>query len=118
MNSALRLLVGRARQQDLLAASTRKLDLDARPEPIWGPVVIRIATPGDRRSLERLAELDSTETPTGATLIGELRDRVVAALSLSDGKAIADPFVRTGDVLELLRLRAGQLRSGRSGARQ
>ncbi len=116
MNSALRFLMGRMRQQDIVAAGNGRVDMSARSEPLWGPLVIRIATPGDRRSLERLAELDSTETPTGATLIGELRERVVAALSLSDGKAIADPFVKTSDVLELLRLRAGQLTSGRSGA--
>jgi hypothetical protein len=76
-----------------------------------------MATAGDRSSLERLAELDSTDTPTGGTLIAELRERAVAALSLNDGKAIADPFVATGDIVALLRLRAVQLNPQRRKSR-
>lgn len=80
----------------------------ARP-PSQRDVVIRMATAGDRDSLEHLAELDSSEPPIGPALIGVLSGRAVAARSLSDGTEIADPFVLTGDVLELLRLRARQL---------
>jgi hypothetical protein len=72
--------------------------------------VIRIATAGDRLSLQRLAELDSATPPTGATLIAELRGSAVAALSLNDGSTIADPFVPTSELVELLRVRAKQLR--------
>ncbi len=81
----------------------------SRPEPRWGPVVIRLATAGDRSSLERLAQLDSSTSPSGETVIGELHGRPVVAISLTDGTVIADPFVATGDVLELVRLRARQL---------
>ena len=88
-------------------------DLGADAPPFWGSVAIRMATAGDRSSLERLAELDSTDTPTGETLIAELRERAVAALSLDDGTAIADPFVPTGDIVALLRLRAAQLSAQR-----
>ena len=73
------------------------------------PVVIRLATPDDRSSLGLLAELDSREVPAGATLIAEQQGRPVAALSMTNGEVIADPFVPTREVLELLRLRAGQL---------
>jgi hypothetical protein len=76
---------------------------------IWGSVVIRLATAGDRPALERLAELDSAERPRGMALIAEIHERPVAALALADGRAIADPFVATGDIIELLRVRAGQL---------
>jgi hypothetical protein len=42
---------------------------------------------------------------------------MVAAVSLSDGVAVADPFRATADVVALLRLRAGQLkRAGVSAA--
>ncbi len=109
MNTALRQVLARIRHQDLTAASERKLDLNSSRDPLWGPVVIRIAAAGDKRALEHLAQLDSATTPIGPTLIGELRGRPVAALSLADGKAIADPFVATSDILELLRLRAGHL---------
>lgn len=108
MHPQLTLLLARARQQDLIAAAERARGLSSAAQPFWGPIIVRIATAGDRSSLERLAELDSTELP-GATLIGELQERPVAALSLSDGTVIADPFVATGDVVALLRLRAQQL---------
>jgi hypothetical protein len=109
MNTTLRQVLARRGHQDLTAASKLRLDLSSPLDPLWGPVVIRIATAGDRRALEQLAELDSATTPIGATLIGELRGRPVAALSLVDGKAIADPFVATSDIQELLRLRACHL---------
>ncbi len=109
MNPNLMLLLARARQQDLVTAAARSRGHRSAAQPFWGPIIVRIATAGDRSSLDRLAELDSTERPTGATLIGELQERPVAALSLSDGTVIADPFVATGDVVALLRLRARQL---------
>jgi hypothetical protein len=60
--------------------------------------------------LERLAQVGSAGAPAGAILIGLLGGRAVAALSLTDGTEIAEPFVAKSDVLELLRLRARQLR--------
>jgi hypothetical protein len=36
---------------------------------------------------------------------------MVAALSLFDGRAVADPFEPTADVVAMLRLRAGHTRS-------
>ncbi len=98
-----------------LAEAQRADGSGARPtralaaEPFWAPIVVRIATAGDRASLERLAALDSAERPAGPTLIGTLMQQPVAALSLSDGTVIADPFVDTRDIVELLRLRARQL---------
>ena len=73
-------------------------------------IIVRLATPLDHQKLETLAALDSARAPDGATLIAELDDRPVAALSLADGAAVADPFVPTSEVVDLLRLRADQLR--------
>ena len=86
--------------------------LPLRPplEPLWSPLVIRLATAGDQHALERLAELDSGRAPAGTTLIAELRGRPVAAVSLGDGEQIADPFLPTADITELLRIRARQLK--------
>ncbi len=91
------------------AGDSHRLGANAALEPLWAPVVIRLATAGDRLSLDYLAQLDSAELPSGALLIGELRGRPVVAVSLSDGSAIADPFLPTSDLLALVRLRAGQL---------
>lgn len=74
------------------------------------PVLIRSASPADAGALERLAELDERTLPPGERLVGELEGHVVAAVDVASGTAIADPFVPTVGVLELLGLRAAQVR--------
>jgi hypothetical protein len=70
-------------------------------------ITIRPAYADDQLALERLAALDSADAvPPAPLLIVEVDGRLHAALSLNDGSAIADPFVRTADLLELLRTRA------------
>ena len=43
-------------------------------------------------------------------MIAAVHDRIVAALPLAGGRAIADPFTRTAHIVPLLELRAAQLR--------
>lgn len=50
--------------------------------------------------------------------MGELGGRPVAAVSLTDGRAIADPFVRSAEILALVSLRAEQLGVGTPGRRR
>jgi hypothetical protein len=69
---------------------------------------VRSAHQADAFALQRLAQLDSAEVPAAPLLIGELDGRLVAALSLSDGTVIADPFVPTVELVALLRLRSRQ----------
>ena len=69
---------------------------------------IRPAQSDDEPRLLRLAALDSGRPPKGATLVAEADGCLLAAVSLG-GRAIADPFVESRDVVELLRLRAEQL---------
>ena len=71
--------------------------------------VIRKATPEDEPTLRRLAELDSQRPLSGPALIGEIGGIPAAALSLSDGRLIADPLQRTAFVSQILRIRAGAL---------
>ena len=73
------------------------------------PVTVRFAGAADAPALARLAELDSSALPGAPLLVGERDARPVAALSLSDGALVADPFVPTADVVALLQLRARQL---------
>ena len=77
--------------------------------PRWSPVVIRLAVNEDELALRRLAQLDSARPLSGQTLLAEHGGSVVAAVSMADGSAIADPFRTTADTVELLRLRAAQL---------
>jgi len=57
-------------------------------------IVLRLAMAADADRVETLAQLDSAR---------------VAALSLADGGAVADPFRRTAGLVALLRMRADQL---------
>jgi hypothetical protein len=78
---------------------------------------LRYAHAGDREAVVCLAQLDSQREPSGTLLVAESRGRVVVALSLEAGDVIADPFVRTAELVEILRLRAAQLSSESNGRR-
>jgi hypothetical protein len=75
-------------------------------------LTIRSATAADSPALARLAALDSSQVPVGPLFVAEQDDVLIAAVSASDGVAIADPFTRSADAVELLRRRARQV-SGR-----
>ena len=72
-------------------------------------VSIRRAGPHDAPALHRLAALDSAAPLRGEVLMAEADGVVLAALSLSDGSAVADPFSPTAELVALLRLRRGQM---------
>jgi hypothetical protein len=69
-------------------------------------ISIRAATGDDGRTLTRLAALDSAEVPAGPVLVAEVDGEAQAALSLRDGRVVADPFERTAELVSLLRVRA------------
>ena len=83
--------------------------LGARRAPHADHVVIRPAGPRDGEALRRLAELDSARVPRGQVLLAEVDGAVVAAVGVTGAQAVADPFRRTADIVELLRMRARQL---------
>jgi len=70
----------------------------------------------DAGALRSLAELDSRPVPAGPVLIAEVDGRLQAALGLGGGEPIADPWRRTADLVELLRVRAAQLAGHRAPA--
>ena len=70
------------------------------------PLTIRLARKDDRASLAILAQLDSGHAPADPVLLAEADGGIVAAVSLLDGTAVADPFRPTADVVDLLRVRA------------
>jgi hypothetical protein len=72
-------------------------------------VLIRPASPADEPAIARLSALDEHVLPGGERLIGELGGRIVAALDLRSGDVVADPFVPTTGIVELLGLRAAQV---------
>ena len=69
-------------------------------------ILIRRADADDAAELRRLARLDSVGAPPPEPLlVAELDGVIGAALSLTDGSAIADPFKPTANAVELLRVR-------------
>src|SRR5215207_10324853 len=71
------------------------------------PVTLRLADEPDIAALERLAELDSCSLPPGPYLVAERDRRTDAAISLTTGEVVADPFRRTAELCALLRCHAG-----------
>jgi hypothetical protein len=72
-------------------------------------VTLRFASPADQGPLARLAELDSATPPARPVLLAEVDGQLRAALALTDGTLVADPFHPTTDLIDLLRARARQL---------
>ena len=72
---------------------------------------IRYATGQDQDALRNLAELDSQKPLDGRVLVAQHDGTPAAALSLDDGRVIADPFQRTDYLVAHLRMRAGAIRA-------
>jgi hypothetical protein len=80
-------------------------------------ISIQLAAPADMSGVRRVAERDTRVVPPGDLLIGAVDGEVRAALSLTTGDIVADPFHPTADVVALLRTRARQRSGNRPGTR-
>ena len=78
------------------------------------PVTIRLARDSDLAQLVRLGERDTRPLPDGPLLVAERKGSIDAILSLTTGEAVADPFKRTADLVELLRAHARRRESSPS----
>ena len=109
----LALALARARIDDLRRdASSRRVKRQPPPSTAaadLGPVTLRFGFPDDADALGRLAALDSSRPPAPPVLLAEVAGELRAALSLSDGAVVADPFHPTTALKELLQARASQL---------
>ena len=71
------------------------------------PVLIRLARHADAADLAVLAALDSAAALTGEVLLAEQAGgEVAAAMSIDTGAVVANPFVPTAHLVELLRTAA------------
>ena len=76
-------------------------------------IVIRRAVTDDLDALRYLAALDSARALLGDVLVAESNGTVLAAYSVDEQRAIADPFVPTAGLVSLLEWRAAPLREAR-----
>ncbi|GAC1439852.1 MAG: hypothetical protein NVSMB51_18310 [Solirubrobacteraceae bacterium] len=81
-------------------------------------IAIRTSSPCDSAELRALAQLDSAEAfAAGAdVLIAVVEGRILAALETESMRVIADPFAPTAALVDLLAVRALQIKRPR-GAR-
>ena len=78
-------------------------------------ITIRAARADDMREVALVAGRDTGTLPAGPLLVAKAGDDVRAAISLVDGTVIADPFHRTAELVEMLRIRAGAVSRARNG---
>ena len=106
-------------------AALHQTDLQAEATAVHGPsrpsreerarnaepsqVVIRRSTAADGPAFAALSALDSAPMPFGPALVAEVAGVPRAVLPLDGGRAFGDPFVRTGELVALLELRAAQM---------
>jgi hypothetical protein len=96
------------RRTDTPDGAATAADPIATADPI-AAVTLRYAIFDDAPDLLRLAQLDSAQPLADPILVAEVSGRLTAALSLSEDRVIADPFVLTAATVELLRARGRQL---------
>ena len=74
-------------------------------------ITIRHSRQEDGPAVLRLAQLDDRPVPQGDKLLAFVNGELAAARPLAKGtSAVADPFRRTKEILEMLDLRAKQER--------
>jgi hypothetical protein len=101
-----------AKVDDLRRAAAARNLTQAQPGPPVAAeksVTLRFGVPADDNRLARLAAVDSSNPPAQPILLAEVDGQLLAALALSDGAIVADPFHPTADLIDLLRARAHQL---------
>ena len=81
-------------------------------------ISFRLATDDDDRVLRDLSELDSHRTLERPAVLAVVDGHPIAALSLATGEIVADPFTRTEDVVQLLRVRVASLADARDTRRR
>jgi len=81
-------------------------------------VALRMAEHDEAPAVRRLAALDDAPALEGPVLLAITDGEAVAAISLLDRRVVANPFLSTRDLVQLLRLRAEHIAGPRPGARR
>ena len=78
-------------------------------------ITIRPARANDAEALRRIAQRDSASVPDGRLLVAAADGELRAAVSITNGEGIADPFHPSAGLARLLSARAAQLRGSGDG---
>jgi hypothetical protein len=107
----------------LLPSTKRTIKIEGFERPAVEPpelpeLLVRRATATDASAIRRLASLDDCRLPDGPFLVAEIGGQMLAAMSIPTGTVVADPFCRTADAAEMLRLRGAQIAAREQAAMQ
>jgi hypothetical protein len=109
MHSTLNSLIASTREREI-RAHQRTLARHGRRALRSDRLVLRRADATDGAAVARIAQLDGGKAPSSPALLAEVDGEVVAVAPIDGGRAFADPFRPTADVVSLLERRARQLR--------
>jgi hypothetical protein len=70
------------------------------------PITITHSTDENGAELWRLAALDDRRAPNAPALLAYVGGELRAAVGLVDGRAVADPFHPTAEIVEILKFQA------------
>lgn len=115
MTGNLNALVAEQHVADLTRAAAQHNAVPSRPRWRSGTTVeLRPARAADAALTRRLAALDEAPELEGPVLLAVVDGEAVAALSVDDGRVVANPFAPTAHAVSLLRLRAADLSNASS----
>jgi hypothetical protein len=109
---------------DLRRVAERRRLIPGTPRPsVSAPanapaLALRLATADDGHVVRDLAALDDAPALEGQVLLALIDGEAVAALSLDDGRVVANPFELTEAAVVLLRLRAQHVSGKRARRRR
>ena len=109
MHSDLHIHLGRDRAAERPVQTRGRAGVPFRDQSTDPIIALRLAHADEQGEISRLAGLHEAPAPSGEVLLGLVDGTPVAALSLTDGRVVADPFAHSGEVVELLRVRADRL---------
>src|SRR6202042_1547165 len=109
MTSSLTALAAQEHVHDLQRQARRERKQDSQPDASTVSIELRLARADESLVLHRLAQLDDAPDLDGDALMALIDGDPIAALSLSDRRVIANPFVRTEHAVSLLRIQADHL---------
>jgi hypothetical protein len=111
MDSRMNLLMAQEHMADLerVALASRRRALLEDETEVTPVIALRLAAADEAGELATLAALDSARPLRGEVLVAIVDGELVAAISLDDGRVVANPLTRTGEAQALLGTRAAQL---------
>jgi hypothetical protein len=109
MTSTLNALAAQEHVNDLKRQARRAHKEQPGSDAPAPSIELRLAYADESRVLHTLAQLDDAPDLHGEALLALIDGEAIAALSLSDRRVIANPFVRTEHAVTLLRIQADHL---------